>query len=513
MRAGRLFVNYLLTSLMLWSSFGVAVANAATLLGVHISAQGTATRVAFSFADKIPIGWSVAGVGTQQLLVTLPQTHGASNTSFPGSAAVVGVTLTRRDSSVVALIQLTAPDSEQHFTQGNTLVIEVHAASPESQPRPQSSSAAAIQSGESNEQTEIIPLRYAGASEIAGVLANAGDNIPSSDQAVQMGSVFSLPTQNGPLNPQPTMNDSSEPSSVSMPGRRINEHIAIDRRLNAIILTGTADELARMAALVAQLDRAAPSVMLECEVIELSVTGQRDVGLDFTQIQGGPVGTASASIGSLSGTGSGGPPVFTGDFMGKIYATIAKGNGKVLAFPRVLAQSGTPAQILTGDAIPIVSTTVFPGPPVTTQTSINYITVGVNLKIVSRSSGDGTVVSRVFTEVTSVTNEVATPQGNVPEISLRQASTTATVRSGSSFVIGGLLEDQELHNFSRIPILSSIPLIGNLFKDEHDAQSASNLFVIVTPYVIAPNGSNEPPANLPKPLVPGLYPRAGDGEP
>jgi general secretion pathway protein D len=452
---------------MVFGALAPIVANASTLLGVQISQLGAGAEVAVSFSDALPTGWTIDGDGTQQLMITLPQTHGPHNNSFAGVNTIVGVTVTERSSDMVVMIQLAAAQRIGYRTESNRIVIDVPAPAAHAPEHPIAAppGAAAV----SDSQTEVIPLHYADAGEVAGVLADPGDQIPAGNAAYRMGSVFSLPIANGGVTSQPQINGSEQTGTSPDAGHRVNEHIAIDSRLNAVVLTGTPEQLAKMSALVAQLDRPAPSVMLDCEVVELSEAGAKDLGLDFTQSQGGPIATGTASIGAPPGSTSGAPPVFTANFMGQLYATISHGNGKVLAFPRILAESGTPAQILTGDAIPIISTTVFPGPPVTTQTTINYITVGVNLQIVARTSGDGTVVSRIFTEVSSVAQEIATPQGNVPEISLRQAGTTATVQNGESFVIGGLLEEEELRSLSRLPILSAIPLIGGLFKVEHDS--------------------------------------------
>lgn len=491
------------TCLILVLIFSGSRAAAASLLGVQVLPYGSGAQVSITFGDSVPLGWTVAGDGTQQILVVLPQTHGTQN-SVAGVNNVVGVTTTARDSSLVVLIQLTAAQHLRYSESNKSISVYFPGATPSATvPKMASTNKIGGDQVSPTSDTLVVRLRYADATEVAGVLASTGADVPANDD-VLTGSMFSLPTQTGGFSYQPQSLPVQQPAGATA-GRRIDDHIAIDRRLNAIILTGTKNELAKMAALVGALDSPVPSVMLECEVVELSDQGQKDVGIDYTDSQGGPIAAGSAAIGSLNGTGSGGPPVFAANLMAKIFATIANGNGKVLAFPRVLAQSGTPAQILTGDAIPIISTTVFPGPPVTTQTSTSYITVGVNLHIIARSSGDGTVVTRIFTEVSSVTNEVATPQGNVPQISLRQASTTATVRDGQSFVIGGLLEDQEFEQLSRVPLISSIPIIGSLFKVEHGTSARSNLFVIVTPRVVAPLDAITPPAGLPTPQVPGPH--------
>jgi general secretion pathway protein D len=206
---------------------------------------------------------------------------------------------------------------------------------------------------------------------------------------------------------------------------------------------------------------------------------------------------------------SGNTPQFHANLAANLFATIARGGGKILATPRVLAVNGTPAQILTGDALPIITTTTFPGPPIVTQQTVTYIAVGVNLQIQPRITQDGFVTSHIYAEVSSVTAFIPTQQGNVPQISLRQTSTTATVADGQPFAVGGLLKDEEIENMSRVPGLGSLPIIGGLFRVRHDTATKTNLFIFITPHVIRQVGTSNytvPSEQLPKPQVPGPHP-------
>lgn len=348
---------------------------------------------------------------------------------------------------------------------------------------------------------QIIRLRYADVSEVAGVLADGG-SVPPSDQFQPEGSIFTLPTSvNGAVPAQPVVEATNSQNQAL--GQEINDHVAIDRRLNAVILRGSPQEIQSMKSLVEKLDVPLASVMLECQVVELTESAARDLGLDFTSGQG----SAIAGGGLTVSNGFGGGMQVSGSLSAHLYATIASGGGRILATPRVLALDGTPAQILTGDALPIIQTTILPGNPPLTQITTNYIAVGVNLQIEPRITDDGFVTSHIYAEVSSVTAFIATQQGEVPQISLRQASTVATVADGASFVIGGLLKDEEIENTSKLPGLGDLPLIGGLFRVHHDTRSKTNLFIVITPKVIKRYGSGIDKSALPQPQVPGPTPR------
>ena len=72
-----------------------------------------------------------------------------------------------------------------------------------------------------------------------------------------------------------------------------------------------------------------------------------------------------------------------------------------------------------------------------------------------------------------------------PTISQREASTSATVHDGETFVIGGLTEESRISNRSKLPVLGDIPLLGTLFTAEHTSSERRDLYIVVTPHVVA----------------------------
>jgi general secretion pathway protein D len=140
---------------------------------------------------------------------------------------------------------------------------------------------------------------------------------------------------------------------------------------------------------------------------------------------------------------------------------------------------------------------------------VQYVNVGVTLQIAPRVSSDGFVTSQIYGVVSSVTG---TSQG-YPTISQREAETSASVRDGETFVIGGLTQDNVLSTKSKVPILGDIPLAGQLFRVERSTRSKTELYIVITPHIVRhrrfeTSGPVAPPiadpSNLPigSPLVP-----------
>jgi general secretion pathway protein D len=348
-------------------------------------------------------------------------------------------------------------------------------------------------------------------SEIAGVLV-AGANVASNDTFVPQSTSLGTNSLSGSFGgisggsfvaPPPSQSFGASFGQAQGLAQRVNENIAIDRRLNAVILSGSPEVVAALKEIIAKLDVPVQSVILETQIVELDDTAARNIGLDLS-----PDGTG-AIVEATAATTGGGASIRTGsvaqfgaNLSANLYAQVQLGNAKIIAKPRILAQSGQQASILTGDAIPIVTNIVVAGAGAVSSQQVNYVNVGVNLQIQPRVSSDGFVTSHIYSEVSSVTQFV----NGIPQISQRTANTTATVRDGESFVVGGLLQDNEIQNLSKLPFIGDLPLIGLLFQHVSTSRTQTNLYVVVTPHIVAAPGQT--PATNPI-VVPSSLPQVG----
>ncbi|MDQ6825795.1 MAG: hypothetical protein M3Z14_01170 [Candidatus Eremiobacteraeota bacterium] len=477
---------------------------ASTLSGITVqAAAGGATRVTLTFVGGVP-RYQILGKGTTEISISLPETGKSAAVPLAnvGVGSVTGYTVSTGASNLTQVVlHLVAPVTLTETVVGGRLVLAAGTASTGTlNPQPggtEPAVASPIPGLSPGQNMQVVLLKYADVSEVVGILV-AGQTLPPNDVFAATGSIFSLPTSAGGQGIPTTTNQQFNNGVNNQPqsfGQRINDNIAIDRRLNAVILSGTPQEIATLRAVIDKIDVPQMSVILECQVFELSETAARDVGLELTGNTGSLVsGQASAKTSEL--------PTFSASLpQAAIFAQIRRGAGRILASPRILALNGSPATILSGDALPIVTTTFFPGTPSSQQTSVNYIAVGVNLQILPRIAEDGYVTSHIFAEVSSVTAFIATAAGQVPQISLRQATTTATVKDGNAFVIGGLLQDDEIRNMSKIPILGNLPLIGGLFRSRHDTATKTSLYILITPRIMHQLGQPNPATPNPQPRV------------
>lgn len=346
----------------------------------------------------------------------------------------------------------------------------------------------------------IIRLSYADVSEIAGLIKN-GVVVPSVDQFTAQ-SPFTPPTP--PSNSSFSSSSSGAsvsnqtPTYVTLPtgslipkdtaqGVFINDHVSVDRRLNAVILRGSPEEIAPYLRMIALVDTPRRSVLLETQVVELTETGAYDLGVNYSP--NGTLATATFSAGNTLQAGSTGgttgptnKPLASVSLGAQLLALQQKGQAKILAQPRILAADNRIAAILSGEAVPIVNT-ILTGAGGTTivQQQVQYINVGVSLEILPRIAANGNVTVDVFSEVSSIIDYI----GNTPRIAVRQELTTASANDGQSILMGGLVQDQEIKQLSKIPGLGDLPIIGPLFQQTTMSDQKTNLYLVITPHVLS----------------------------
>jgi general secretion pathway protein D len=363
---------------------------------------------------------------------------------------------------------------------------------------PASALPAYIEPGVDGDSYELVPLKYADVSEIIGLLVE-GETIQPNNVFIRREPGFgSIATSSGQFNSNNNQNQQQQnlqPLGQSFPGRGL----AIDRRLNAIWITGTPERIARVKAQITAIDIPVDSVILETQFVELTEQGVRNLGLDLAN-RDGQIVVGSISLGANSPFGNDPlEPLRSGIIQAAIYAQVQKGEGRIVSRPRISAQSGSTAKIITGDALPILTSITLSGVNGVSQ-QVQYVNVGVTLQIAPRVSPDGFVTSQIYGVVSSVTGF---SQG-YPTISQREAETSASVRDGETFVIGGLTQENNLKTKGRLPILGDIPVLGTVFRNERSTRARTELYIVITPRIVRHRRNEQPLTPAPSPAVPGL---------
>jgi pilus assembly protein CpaC len=180
-----------------------------------------------------------------------------------------------------------------------------------------------------------------------------------------------------------------------------------------------------------------------------------------------------------------------------------RGLVEVLAEPNVMAVNGKEASFLAGGEYPYP---VAEGSGGGTTISIMFKEYGIRLNFIPTITPRGTIRLQVAPEVSSLdfSNAVELAGFEVPAITERRVKTEIELSDGQSFVIGGLLDNNETETFQKIPFLGDIPILGKFFQSMQRTKTNTELIVIVTPQVVTPIGAGSalPELKYPEPFLP-----------
>jgi pilus assembly protein CpaC len=160
-----------------------------------------------------------------------------------------------------------------------------------------------------------------------------------------------------------------------------------------------------------------------------------------------------------------------------------------LAEPNLIAYNGAEAEFLAGGQIPIPVVNGNTG-----NVSIEYKEYGIRLKFTPTIAGDVIRLHvRPEVSVLDFANGVTISGFRIPALQTRYAETDVELRDGQSFAIAGLLNTTGQEDKAWVPVLSRIPIIGNIFKSRSKRDDQTELLVLITPRLTRPLNPDEVP--------------------
>ena len=194
---------------------------------------------------------------------------------------------------------------------------------------------------------------------------------------------------------------------------------------------------------------------------------------------------AAASILSATG-GFGGFALDIGKnaIFGTIINAIASDTeSNLLATPHIVTLNNQKAKFLVGQEVPVSTGEQLSANFENAFRTVQRQEVGIKLEVTPQVNAQGDVKLFLKQEVSSVAGPVSSRSSDLI-INKREFETTVTVGDGQLFAMGGLLNDDERRTIERIPLLSDIPFIGELFKSRSRSRSKTNLMVFIRPTIL-----------------------------
>ncbi len=284
-----------------------------------------------------------------------------------------------------------------------------------------------------------------------------------------------------------------------------------DPRTNTLIISDIPDKIQEMKRLIKVLDTANPQVSIEARIVETNANFIESFGIQWgynfiadathgnqttlkfpnsVGVSGNQfVSDSSPLVGPLGGyavnlpaTGATSGTVFT---LGNVANTLrldmalsamqTNGEGRIISAPKTTTQNNQEATIMQGKQIPVQTIQ-------NNTITVVYKPAALELKVTPQITADGTVVTKL--EINNNSADFGNLVNGIPPITTQAITTTVMVADGGTIVIGGMYKVEKTTTKSGVPLLSKIPLLGNLFKNSSRRNEQKELLIFITPRII-----------------------------
>jgi type II secretion system protein D len=273
--------------------------------------------------------------------------------------------------------------------------------------------------------------------------------------------------------------------------RQLEREVTVigDQKSNKIMFAASPRYIETVAQMIEELDAAPPQVMIQVLIAEVTVNEGDTWGIDmeFSGIGGDNFTLGSLAAGAGVATALGVPhlTVASSDIQLLIRSLREQGKLNVLSEPRLTVKNNETANMQVGEDIALING-VERFSDGSSVANVERRDVGIIMEVTPTISPDGFVHMVISPEISTVSAETdqLSPEVSAARISTRKLTTVVTVRDGQTIVIGGLFQTTQQDRKTHVPILSKIPVAGELFKSHDISEVKTELLVILTPRII-----------------------------
>ena len=381
--------------------------------------------------------------------------------------------------------------------------------------------------------SEVIPIKFAKAEEIASALSSVGGGSGGTVGSRPAGgtgttSGFNRPGMTGTTGyNQPGMvpgQTTTTPTPTPSRGTAFSQNleniirragasgdlqilgttkIIADIRSNSLLVFATREDMKVIKDIVAKLDVVLAQVLVETVIVEVGWIDSLDLGVsaiqtrrDFSSSAAGAGGmnantffdfsnaTATNAIGQLLGSGIRYFGKVDDDIYVSVEALARDGKANIIQKPRIQTSHATPASIFIGETVPYISGTYYGYGGGVPSSSYQQLRVGIGLNVTPFINQDGLVVMKIEETIDEVGENVEIDGNQVPKTTSRSLSAEVAVRDRESIILGGFVRNAEGSSKSGVPLLKDIPLLGYLFRSTNNEKRRTELIVLMRPTVL-----------------------------
>jgi type IV pilus assembly protein PilQ len=354
-------------------------------------------------------------------------------------------------------------------------------------------------------QTEIIRLNYMRAPDAYAILS--GKSITST----QAGEMVKCSTKAEGVGGKTESASGSTGAAGGTTNSMISKRgtVNFDLKTNSLFVQDTRIRIDKIKALLADIDIPARQIMIEARVVMASDTFSRALGARLAF--GAKLGNSRQGndAGISTGTGSAdivrnttdnlvmpgfinNPAKNAGGVLGlsiiegagnailglELEALEADNRGKIVSNPRVVTQNQTPAVIASGVKVPVVT----PGNANSAPT-VSYEEILLCLLVDPQVLNNDDIILNVEVQKDVPSATVAPNGGNIG-IDTKRVKTQIRIKNGDTAVLGGIFDQQQSNNTSKVPLLGDIPILGLLFRNNYKEDLKTELLIFLTPRLL-----------------------------
>ncbi len=303
--------------------------------------------------------------------------------------------------------------------------------------------------------------------------------------------------------------------------------IALEPRTNSIVVTDIPEVFPQVEQIIAELDKKAPQVMIEAQIVEIDTdkinnlglewggsdgtlgqfnAGSRDVAFPFnitnnlkaTHFFDPVTNWVSALGGSTSGSNSSSTNLLGNSVqLGTLNlsqlqiilrALVSNSQARYLSKPKIMTLNNKSAiiEIASQQAVGHMIQNSGGSSLTSSVSAAERYNTGLVLKVTPQVNKDGYITMLVQPSYTDIqASPISTASNPVYDPVTRGASSLVRVRNGQTLVMGGLLRSVENKTVRKVPLLGYIPIIGWLFTSSVDQRSNTDLVIFLTPTIVS----------------------------
>ncbi len=258
-------------------------------------------------------------------------------------------------------------------------------------------------------------------------------------------------------------------------------------------------------------------VLIEASVVEVTLSDSFEAGIDWQVLAKGLSGVSAAQVlvgaptvaadtidrlvspaGLVSMVHQGGD----GDLTATLSLLERFGDVKILSRPRIIALNNQSSVLKVVDnrvyfTAKVERSQTDTKSEIVTQTEIHTVPVGLVMNVTPQISADGAVMLNVRPTLSRILGFVNDPnpelalaniKNGVPEIQVREMESMLRVQSGEVAVIGGLMQETNESDQSRLPGLGRLPWVKHLFSHRMTTQRQTELLIVLRPTIVTLDG-------------------------